>query len=55
VRTEAGQKLMALAQSKGVLEFKKVPEGSLERLKKASLKKKKAGWEKFKAFSARKS
>ncbi len=55
VRTEAGQKLMALAQSKGVLEFKKVPEGNLERLKKASLKKKKAGWEKFKALSARKS
>jgi len=46
VRTETGQKLMALAKSKGVLEFRKVPEGNLERLKKASLNKKMAGAEK---------
>jgi coenzyme F420 hydrogenase subunit beta len=45
VRTEAGAKLMALAQRKGVLEFRKVPEGNLQRLKKASLNKKKAGAE----------
>ncbi len=43
VRTETGQKLMALAQSKGVLEFRKVPEGNLEKLKKASLNKKRTG------------
>jgi len=48
VRTEAGQKLMALAKSKGVLEFREMPEGNLERLKKASLNKKKAGAEKLK-------
>ena len=40
VRTDFGQKLMNVAKSKGVLEFKEVPEGSLEKLKKASLKKK---------------
>jgi len=54
VRTEAGQKLMALAKSKGVLEFRDVPEGSLERLKKASLKKKKAGAENLKTLWAEK-
>ena len=43
VRTEAGQKLIELARRKGVLEFREVPEGNLERLKKASLKKKEAG------------
>jgi coenzyme F420 hydrogenase subunit beta len=43
VRTETGQKLMALAQSKGVLEFREVPEGNLEKLKKASLNKKRTG------------
>ena len=50
VRTEAGQKLMALAKNKGVLEFREVPEGNLERLKKASLNKKKAGAEKSKTL-----
>ena len=50
VRTEAGQKLMALAKSKGVLEFREVPEGNLERLKKASFNKKKAGAEKLKTM-----
>jgi hypothetical protein len=34
---------MALAQSKGVLEFREVPEGNLEKLKKASLNKKRTG------------
>jgi coenzyme F420 hydrogenase subunit beta len=41
VRTELGQKLMGLAQSKGVLEFRDVPDQNLENLKKASLNKKK--------------
>jgi coenzyme F420 hydrogenase subunit beta len=52
VRTEAGQKLIALAQSKGVLEFKQVPDGNLERLKNASLKKKRAGAENLKTPGA---
>ncbi len=43
VRSEAGQQLMGLARSQGVLEFKEVPEGNLERLKMASLNKKKTG------------
>jgi len=42
VRTEFGEKLMNLAQSKGVLEFREVPEQSFEKLKKASMNKKKA-------------
>lgn len=48
VRTEAGQRLIDLAQQRGVLEFRDVPEGNLEKLKKASLSKKKAGVEKMK-------
>jgi coenzyme F420 hydrogenase subunit beta len=52
VRTEVGQKLMGLAQSKGVLEFRKVPDGNLERLKKASLNKKNAGAENLRALGA---
>jgi coenzyme F420 hydrogenase subunit beta len=45
VRTEAGQELVALARSNGVLEFRDVPEGNLERLKKAAQKKKNTGAE----------
>jgi coenzyme F420 hydrogenase subunit beta len=45
VRTEAGQKLIELARRKGALEFREVPEGNLDRLKKASLSKKRAGAE----------
>ncbi len=41
VRTETGRKLMDLARQKGVLEFRGVPDGALEKLKKASLNKKK--------------
>jgi coenzyme F420 hydrogenase subunit beta len=55
VRTEAGQKLMALAKSKGVLEFRDVPEGNLERLKRASLKKKNAGAENLETLWTEKS
>jgi coenzyme F420 hydrogenase subunit beta len=47
VRSETGQKLMDVARRKGVLEFREVPEGNLERLKKASLNKKRAGLEKL--------
>ncbi|MGD8387230.1 MAG: Coenzyme F420 hydrogenase/dehydrogenase, beta subunit C-terminal domain [Desulfobacteraceae bacterium] len=41
VRTDVGEKLMDLAKRKGVLEFREVPEGNLENLKKASANKKK--------------
>lgn len=50
VRTETGQKLLDLAKQKGVLEFRDVPEGNLEKLKKASMSKKKAGGEKLKTL-----
>jgi coenzyme F420 hydrogenase subunit beta len=42
VRTSAGQELMDLARARKVLEFREMPEGNLERLKKASLNKKRA-------------
>jgi coenzyme F420 hydrogenase subunit beta len=41
VRTPVGQRLLDLARERGVLEFREVPEGNLERLKTASLGKKK--------------
>jgi coenzyme F420 hydrogenase subunit beta len=40
-RTSLGERLLALARSKGVLEFREVPEGNLERVKNASMSKKK--------------
>jgi coenzyme F420 hydrogenase subunit beta len=40
VRTDAGQALLDLARSKGVLEFRDVPKANLEKLKKASMNKK---------------
>ena len=40
VRTPAGQDLLDRARSRGILEFREMPEGNLERLKKASLNKK---------------
>lgn len=40
VRTPAGQNLLERAQSRGLLEFREMPEGNLERLKKASVNKK---------------
>lgn len=43
VRTEKGMKLLELAREKGVLEFKDVPETGLDKLKKASLGKKRTG------------
>ena len=40
VRTKRGEQLLNLAKERGLLEFRKVPEGILERLKAASMKKK---------------
>jgi coenzyme F420 hydrogenase subunit beta len=40
VRSDAGRRLMELAVERGVLEFLEVPEGNWERLKKASVGKK---------------
>jgi coenzyme F420 hydrogenase subunit beta len=40
VRTPAGQELLDLARDRMVLEFREMPEGNLERLKKASVNKK---------------
>lgn len=42
VRTKRGSDLVDLARSKGVLEFREVPAGNLEKLKAASLNKKRA-------------
>jgi coenzyme F420 hydrogenase subunit beta len=40
VRTEQGQQILEMARKKGVLEFRDVPDGNLDKLKKASIKKK---------------
>ena len=40
VRTQVGHELMELARTKGLLEFRDVPDGNLEKLKKASMNKK---------------
>ncbi|MEW5980397.1 MAG: Coenzyme F420 hydrogenase/dehydrogenase, beta subunit C-terminal domain [Acidobacteriota bacterium] len=40
VRTRAGEELLALAKSKGILEFRDIPAGNLERLKRAAVRKK---------------
>jgi coenzyme F420 hydrogenase subunit beta len=40
VRTKRGSDLLDLARRKGVLEFREVPAGNLEKLKAASLNKK---------------
>jgi coenzyme F420 hydrogenase subunit beta len=42
VRTPAGQDLLDRARARGLLEFRDMPDGNLERLKKASLNKKRA-------------
>ena len=42
VRTREGEELLALAKKKEVLEFRDVPEGNLDRLKQASMNKKRA-------------
>ena len=45
VRTAAGEALMQLAKDRQVLEFRDVPDGNLEKLKQASVKKKKTALE----------
>jgi coenzyme F420 hydrogenase subunit beta len=42
VRTREGEELLALAKKKEILEFRDVPEGNLDRLKQASMNKKRA-------------
>jgi len=42
VRTPAGRDLLNRARARGLLEFRDMPDGNLERLKKASLNKKRA-------------
>jgi coenzyme F420 hydrogenase subunit beta len=42
VRTREGEELLALAKTRGILEFRVVPEGNLDRLKQASMNKKHA-------------
>jgi coenzyme F420 hydrogenase subunit beta len=47
VRSKAGQDLMELARRKKILEFREVPDGVLEELKKAALNKKRMSLEKI--------
>lgn len=49
VRTEAGGRLLDLAREQGALEFKEVPEGNLDKIKKAALGKKAACMENLRA------
>jgi len=51
VRTPRGQKLLNLAKEKGLLEFRKVPEENLPRLKAASLGKKRTALKNLKLRS----
>ena len=51
VRSEKGQRLMDLAREKGVLEFKEVPETGLDKLKGASLGKKRTGVRNLRALT----
>ncbi|MBN1548924.1 MAG: Coenzyme F420 hydrogenase/dehydrogenase, beta subunit C-terminal domain [Syntrophaceae bacterium] len=53
VRTNAGQKLLSLAKKEGILEFREVPDGNLEKLKKASDAKKRRGMENLAAREKR--
>jgi coenzyme F420 hydrogenase subunit beta len=43
VRSRAGEALLSLAREKGVLEFKPVPPGNLDKLKTAATGKRKRG------------
>ena len=45
VRTDKGEQLLNLAREKGILEFKEVPETGLEKIKNASMGKKRNGTE----------
>jgi coenzyme F420 hydrogenase subunit beta len=51
VRSARGQELLDLAQERGALEFKEVPPGNLEKLKAASLKKKRTSAQRLAALS----
>lgn len=51
VRSEKGQKLLDLAREKGVLEFKEAMEGGLDKLKKASLGKKRTAVRNLRALT----
>jgi len=51
VRTEQGKKLLDLARKKKILEFKKVGDGNLEKIKKASLNKKKTALKNLKKIA----
>lgn len=51
VRTEKGVKLMELAREKGILEFKAVGKSNLEKIKQASLNKKKTGLKNLRKLS----
>ena len=42
VRSRQGEELLALAKTRGILEFRDVPDGNLDRLKQASMNKKRA-------------
>ena len=43
VRSEKGEQLLKLAREKGILEFKEVPETGLDKIKNASIGKKRSG------------
>jgi len=51
VRTEAGQKLMDLAKDAGALEFREAPAGAMDKLKQASMNKKRRALEHLAAQS----
>ncbi|MBN1381479.1 MAG: Coenzyme F420 hydrogenase/dehydrogenase, beta subunit C-terminal domain [Deltaproteobacteria bacterium] len=51
VRSERGQTLLELARSKNVLEFRDVPEGNFDELKKAAVEKKKGAIERLREKS----
>ena len=53
VRSEKGRQLLDLARETGVLEFKEPMEGGLEKLKKASLGKKRTAVENLRAFTGK--
>ena len=51
VRTARGQELLNLASERGVLEFREVPEGNLEKLKAASMGKKRTALKNLRSLS----
>lgn len=51
VRSEKGERLLKIAREKGILEFKDVPEGGLEKLKGASAGKRRSGEQRLQELS----